>query len=273
MKNSSLILFFSLILPSVSGLADQEKYGHFDASKLSTKKEIVIVGWNTKEGQQRLLQSKYNNDYFQLAHNFQPQANPLYCSIATSVMVLNSMRLPKNSVPSQTAFEIDVPKSLGGGRLTYPTYSQATFLGEKTNKVKAKEIIELNNQHQGAGKLDPGLTLLQLKNILKIYDTKVELFYADKKTGVNIFRERIKNALKEDKQFVILNFNGQTIGAPTHGHVSPISAYHEKTDSVLILDVAGYLNPWYWVPIEHIYNAMHTKDGKAYRGYLLVSDI
>ena len=73
-------------------------------------------------------------------------------------------------------------------------------------------------------------------------------------------------------RFLIVNFDGQTMGASTHGHISPVAAYDENSDSVLVLDVAGYYNPWYWAPVEHLYRAMHTLDGEHYRGYLVVED-
>ena len=31
-------------------------------------------------------------------------------------------------------------------------------------------------------------------------------------------------------------------------------------------------NPWYWVPISHLYKAMNTKDGNNYRGWLIIED-
>ena len=43
-------------------------------------------------------------------------------------------------------------------------------------------------------------------------------------------------------------------------------------DSVLILDVSGYMNPWVWAPVADLYAAMHTLDGDDYRGYLVVRE-
>lgn len=250
------------------------EYGKFNSGVSSFEGEVDIVSWNSQQGQLRLLRSDHKNDYFQLAHHFQPQANPLYCGIASSVIVLNALRLKQNNVPSQSLVEIRVPKVLGGGRLTYPSYSQLTFLNKKTDIVKPRSVIEMENIKSNNKKFDPGLKLFQLKEILKVYKTKVEMFYADDEgeSAVSNFRRHLKLILKEDKKFLLVNFYGKTMGTQADGHISPVAAYDSKTDSVLLLDVAGYLNPWYWVPVEHLYMAMHTLDGELHRGYLIVSN-
>lgn len=271
-----LIVIFGIVVANtpLSAFDKNWIYGEFQASKFAPNDDVALVAWNTPTGRNRLMQSEYKNDYFQLAHNFQPQANPLYCGIASSVIVLNSMRLSTSGVPSQKAIEVKVPNALGGGYLNYPSYSQLTMLGEKTEPVKSRAIIELKNQDDPKAKLDPGLTLQNLHDILENYGTQVQLHYADRKPdeGIVIFRNNLKKALSDSTDFVIVNFHGKTMGAPTDGHISPVAAYDEKSDSVLLLDVAGYLNPWYWTPIEYLYRAMHTKDGDKYRGYVVVSE-
>lgn len=139
-----------------------------------------------------------------------------------------------------------MPKALGGGRLNYPSYSQQlTLLGEKTESIKSRANIELKNLHAAKKKFDPGLTLQELSEVLKAYGTDVQIHYADKSPleGSGLFRKVLKKILSDSTHFVIVNFYGKSIGAPTDGHITPVAAYDEKTDSVLLLDVAGYLNP------------------------------
>ena len=272
---SKHIAGFILFVICFSGLpVYSEEYGKFKSGIISFEGEVDIVSWNSQQGQQRLLRSTHKNDYFQLAHHFQPQANPLYCGIASSVIVLNALRMKKNSVPSQSLVEMDKPQALGGGRLSYPSYSQLTFLNEKTDVVKPRNLIEMKDLNSSKEELDPGLKLSQLKKILEVYNSKIEIFYADKdgEAAVDKFRKHLKLILKEDKKFLLVNFYGKTMGTQAEGHISPVAAYEGKTDSVLLLDVAGYLNPWYWVPVEHLYLAMHTLDGDTHRGYLIISD-
>ena len=271
-----LIVILTIVVfdTPLSASGENWTYGEFHASKFSPNGDVALVAWDTTTGRDRLVRSEYKNDYFQLAHNFQPQANPLYCGIASSVIVLNSMRLSTGGVPNQKAIEVKVPEALGSGYLDYPSYSQLTLLGEKTESVKSRAIIELKNQNDPKAKLDPGLTLQNLHDVLKAYGTRVQLHYANRNPdeGTKVFRDTLKKALSDSSDFVIVNFHGKTMGAPTDGHISPVAAYDEKSDSVLLLDVAGYLNPWYWAPAEHLYRAMHTKDGDNYRGYVVISD-
>ena len=249
-------------------------YGVFGPSSFSPQGETVLIRWDTEEGQTRLARSSYKNDFFQLADNFQPQANPLYCGIASSVIVLNAMRLNRNEVPSQRSLEVVVPSAMGGGRLQYREYSQMTLLDERTEPVKARVVIELKNAGDEAGKIQPGLTLAQLKGILKAYHARVVLHYVDtdSEDAIRGFRKDLKAVLTDSERFLVVNFKGKALGTSTDGHISPVAAYDEQSDSVLVLDVAGHRNPWYWAPAADLYGAMHTLDGEHYRGYLVIED-
>ncbi|MCK4708859.1 MAG: phytochelatin synthase family protein [Gammaproteobacteria bacterium] len=253
-----------------------DQYGNYEKSEYSDTRQLV--SWNTREGKKRLLNAKYSEDFYQLAHHYQPQANPLYCGIASSVMVLNALRIAKNTIPSQSGLEVQKPKVWGGDKLPYKLYSQATFLNAKTDKVKPKNIIELTNitksNQLDSSQFDPGLTLSQLKEILEVYDVKVQLNYAQGrgKNGINKFRKHLKQILGETEKFVLINYKSDKVGQAGGGHISPLGAYDAASDSVLVLDVSGHLNPWLWIPVRDLYLSMHTKDGKNYRGYLIVED-
>jgi len=216
--NLILLISYTLLLSLLNHavLALESTYGHYQPSQFSDS--VVLVNWQSPEGRQRLINSKYNNDFFQLAHHFQPQANPLYCGIATAVIVLNALKV--GQIPSQKQLEVQKPKVWGGDEIPYPLYSQQTFLNANTDKIKSRKIIRLENitpenEHK-AQAFDPGLTLAQLEAMLEHYQLNVALF------------------------------------------------------TVLLLDVSSYLNPWVWIPVAELYQAMHTQDGQHFRGYLIV---
>ena len=59
------------------------------------------------------------------------------------------------------------------------------------------------------------------------------------------------------------NFSRQVLGykdSPYAGHVSPIAAYHEATDSFLMMDVAIESYPCCWVPSELLFRGMLSMD-------------
>jgi hypothetical protein len=59
---------------------------------------------------------------------------------------------------------------------------------------------------------------------------------------------------------VIVNYDRAVLGQNGSGHVSPIGAYDEETDSVLVLDVARYKYPPVWVPFSTMFDAMQSVD-------------
>lgn len=238
----------------------------------------MTLQWNSKEGITRLNNTEYKNDFYQLADHFQPQINPLYCGIATSVIILNTIYDGKE-IASQKELEVKKPQAFGGGFVPFNSYSQTTFLNEKTDKIKDRKIINLQNitpaNENDAKNFDAGVGLKQLSDILsKAYKLNVKLTYAKKadEKSIDKFRQNVKNITADNNKFIIANFNGKNLGLKTNGHISPIAAFDETSDSALLMDVAGHKNGWYWVSISDLYKAMNTKDGENYRGYLVISE-
>ncbi|MES2677637.1 MAG: phytochelatin synthase family protein [Pseudomonadota bacterium] len=237
----------------------------------------ITVRWNSVDGLKRLQRAEYKNDFYELANYFQPQLNPLYCAAASSVIILNAIAENGNA-PSQKNLEITTPKVLGGKNIEFKSYSQLTFFNDKTDKIKDRKTIELKNinpeTENSVTNFDPGLTLSELQKILsKVYDLKAKIKYldnVDEKT-ISQFRNIVKQIVADDTQYLLVNFNGKAIGLKTNGHISPVVAFDSASDSVLIMDVAGHKNGWYWVGVVDLVKAMNTKDGKNYRGYLAIS--
>ena len=204
--------------------------------------------WNSKEGLKRLERSQFKNDFYQLVNFYQPQINRVYCSAASSVIVLNA---------------------LNSGNI----YRQETFFNQKTDKIKAKSVIEGKSKNS-ANIYDAGLSLGDLEQILtQSYNLKTTLTYANKfdQKSVNKFRKLIQEILTENQIFIIANFNGKILGQKTGGHISPIAAYDQNSDSILVLDVALHKNQWFWVKLENFYKAMNSKDANQYRGFIIAS--
>lgn len=264
--------FLALILLSAA-LPAYANYSKFEPSKFSQDEEIIIEKWNSQEGITRLEQSRYKKDFYKLANFFQPQMNPLYCGMASSVIILNALRSEEVIKIKQEELEIEKPEVFGGGRIPFNSYSQVTFLNNETDKVKKRQIIKMQNKDDDKSKIDPGVTLKQLSDILGTsYDLNTRINYAHKVNDkeFNNFRKLLKQVLNDDKKYILANFHGKSLGLKTGGHISPLVAYDTLTDSILVLDVAGHKNPWYWVKLTHFYKAMNIKDGDKYRGYLIV---
>lgn len=256
-----------MLLFSLNSYAESSKIQEFSVDK---------IDFYSPQGKKRLIESKYNNDFFQLVNFYQPQINPLYCGIATSVILLNALN-ESHEIKSQKEAEILKPKIYGGDKIEFHEYLQSNFLNDETNKIKRKEIIELKAQKinkKGEKFYDAGLSLTNLADILsKTHKLKVKKIFAKRndEKSINKFRNYLKKYLADDKYFIVANFYGKRLKNKTGGHISPIGAYHEKSDSVLVLDVALHKDRWYFVSVKDLYSAMNSKDGDNYRGYLIVT--
>ena len=276
--NKIRFLFILFIFITASQVAlGQSIYGQFHPSKLTEK--VELVKWDSAIGQQRLFATPYN-DFYQLVQFYVPQENPLYCGVASSVIVLNALRKPHGRITSQKVSEVQFPKVWGSRIAPFDLYTQQNFFTKKTNRVKQAKVIGLKNitpeNTNDKSAFDPGLSLTQLAGVLKAHGLSIKKYHANSAAefGVSEFRKSLKKVLKDKNRFLLANWKRQIIGDRTSGggHISPIAAYDEATDSILVLDVASHKVPWYWAPVEQFYAEMHTKDGNKYRGYLIVSE-
>ena len=137
--------------------------------KENMKQTDTTIPWHTKEGRQRLFESRYSRHFFELAHLFQPQIKPTFCGVASAVMVLNALRI-KTGLRIDSGLEVLVPASHGGGHMPYNSYSQLTFLNEETDVVKHRDWVEgvtVECDVTGDVIFEPGLNLEQLANKLQ----------------------------------------------------------------------------------------------------------
>ena len=73
---------------------------------------------------------------------------------------------------------------------------------------------------------------------------------------------------------MIVNYLRKAIGQQIGGHISPLAAYDAKEGRFLVLDVARYKYPPFWVRASDLFDAMNTTDasnGGKTRGYVVVT--
>lgn len=89
---------------------------------------------------------------------------------------------------------------------------------------------------------------------------------------IDTFRSHVQLACSVDTHFLIAAFDRQALGQTGTGHFSPIGGYHAERDLVLILDVARFKYPPYWVPLAKLFTAFRTIDpvSNRARGYMTV---
>ena len=274
----SIVIFVTLLglMCNLVWAQPSNKFATYKVSQFS--KSIVVINWYEPEGIARLNRSQYREDFYQLAHFFAPQVWMSFCGVASATMVLNALRIPHGTAPANPQLAFHLPKVWGGGKKDFHFYTQETFFTPRAEKVKAHDLIALKNitpaNENDPKAFSPGMTLAELKALLIAHDAQVRLHYASQPEdqGVVRFRTHLKTILKERKAFMIANFHGRSLGMNSGGHISPIAAYDEKTDSLLLLDVAASKRPWVWIHVRDFYLSMQQKDGTQHRGYLIVTD-
>ncbi|MBD2353127.1 phytochelatin synthase family protein [Tolypothrix sp. FACHB-123] len=198
-----------------------------------------LISLESTVGKKILSESEIRADYTLLNTYFQTQKRPAYCSVASGVMVLNA--LSKSESISQYL-------------------NQQTFFTSATQGVRSPYLVTFL-----------GMTLDDLAALIRSHNRQVQVYHASSIT-LEQFRNQAKANLKNERDFIIVNYDRSQLGQDGKGHISPLAAYSEKTDKFLILDVSSYKYPPVWVSASTLWKGMNTTDtiSQQTRGYLIV---
>jgi hypothetical protein len=193
-----------------------------------------LLSLSSDEGAARLKRSAAIADYSALTGSFQAQELASYCGVASSVAVLGAFG---------------------------STTSQSDFFTQDASKVRSRLKVTFG-----------GMTLAELAGLLRSYKLNVNVRHADE-FDVAELRRAVKTNLSSANDYLLVNYQREVLGQGRAGHISPLSAYDEASDSVLIMDTAAHKYPPTWVPLESLYAAMRTGDSSSgkLRGFLEVA--
>ena len=206
-----------------------------------------LIPLNSASGQDLLIHSEANSDYFDLGIHFTNQVHPAFCGPASIAMVLNALNVPR---PAS-----DMTLGLG-------MFDQENVFTPETEAVKPRARIERG-----------GLTLDELGGMFEAHSVKASVHHAEE-SSLEEFRKAAIASLNDGESFILVNYRRAEIGQERGGHISPLGAYDADTDRFLILDVTRYKYPPVWVEAASLFDAMNTPDSDnndRSRGYLLVS--
>lgn len=191
----------------------------------------------SESGMKMIKNSQFRQDYFKLSRYFETQEHWTFCAVASSVAVMNAL-------------------------LDKATFSQENLFTEQIEKevVTAQDV-----------KTDwRGLTATELVHMLDLHGFSATFTAADTFTA-DEFREVLKTVLNDPQQFIIANYNRPQVSQVGGGHFSPIVAYDQETDSVLVMDTTTYKYAPAWIKLKTFFNSMHTQDSSGkFRGYVIV---
>ncbi|WP_371372263.1 phytochelatin synthase family protein [Thalassotalea aquiviva] len=193
-----------------------------------------LISLNSELGLKLLEQADFKQDYALIDNHFIAQSTVSYCGVASGAMVLNAL-----------------------GEKT----DQINFFNANTNNIKSRWQVTFT-----------GMSLSDLTGFLLAYGKPVKTYYASD-SSLDLFRQVLRDNLQNEHDFILVNYQREALGQGRVGHISPIVAFHQQNDLVLIMDTAAHKYPPTWVPVSLLFNAMLEQDnsvGKS-RGYIEVS--
>ena len=217
-----------------------------------------LVPFSSKAGKlifREALDSGGMESYFPLSEQFVTQSDPAFCSLSSLSMVLNALNFD--------------PKRIWKG--VWRWISDETLQCEREICSFSKEKVRLQ-----------GMNFDEFESFAKCQGLQVQAFRITSEmrgeaeiSSISRFRERLESVSSSDRSesFMVVNFSRMPLGQTGDGHFSPIGGYHKEKDLVLIMDVARFKYPPYWVPIDVLWESMAVDDNstKSPRGYFIFS--
>ncbi|KJE97819.1 hypothetical protein CAOG_09137 [Capsaspora owczarzaki ATCC 30864] len=209
-----------------------------------------LVPFSSAEGRtlfREALAGGYMEGYFPLAEQYTTQSEPSFCGPGTLAMVLNALALDPNR----------------------------TWKGPW--RWYTEELLEccMPLEHMKA----LGLQFMEFASLGRCHGARVRDFSADS-SSLAEFRQHVRAVSRGElyhgeNQHLVVSFDRQSLGQTGIGHFSPLAGYHEQSDSALVLDVARFKYPPYWVSIEVLWRSMlvHDPTTNKSRGYFLLSKL
>lgn len=193
--------------------------------------------------------------YFALAEQFVTQSEPSYCSLSSLAMVLNALNFD--------------PKKVWKGPWRWVSEEtlqcETEICGHSLEKVRRD-----------------GMDFDEFESLARCHGIRIRAHKHDLKNHSDAcnrdilqFRSHVMAVCSSDKSesFIVVNFSRTVLGQTGDGHFSPIGGYHKEKDLVLIMDVARFKYPPFWVPLEHLWASMAAEDKTTRnpRGYFILS--
>eukprot|EP00300_Choanocystis_sp_HF-7_P006693 c14850_g1_i1.p1 GENE.c14850_g1_i1~~c14850_g1_i1.p1 ORF type:complete len:502 (+),score=72.69 c14850_g1_i1:152-1657(+) len=205
-----------------------------------------LIAFSSSEGKEIFKEALADGTmecYFVLSEQFSTQSEPAFCGLTTLTITLNALGVD--------------PHRIWKGPWRW-------FSEEMLDCCKPLEITKKEGINY-----DEFICLAHCNGALVVDSRRGD----DKPAAFNLdaFRANVIECTQtpSDELVLAVSFDRQVLGQTGSGHFSLIGGYSRARDLVLILDVARFKYPPYWVPVATLFEAMRTLDsttGRA-RGY------
>ena len=281
------ICFFYLIVFVISSCATSQKYELKRTRKYNGYSYGIFTGtkpiaWGTKESNEMIHRTKYKKPFFALANHFAGQVYPITCGPATARIVLSAIYARTNT-PFPLDKEHSIYKDKSGVDMGIFKMSERNVFSvyDGDDEELDYDIIIRKKKHtygEYKGKYDGGIWPNKLAEIINMHKPAKATYFEVKSTSadkgsVDNFRKLVKQIMISEGKYLIAHFHIAAVIPYTSGHFSPIVAYDEITDRVLIMDVASHNASWSWIKVEELYRAMNTAIRGTKSGYIVVEEV
>lgn len=195
-----------------------------------------LIALDSPMGQRLLRESEAVADYDDLQARFVAQSRRAYCGVASAVITLNAADAARTPLDQRNLF-------------SHPSV--------EAHPLKVSFI---------------GMSLREFGALLRAHGADVTVVEAAA-SDADAFRQAARANLRNEGDYLVVNYGRQHLGQRPMGHISPLAAYHAPSDRVLILDVAAHKYPSVWVRLDEVWAAMNAPlnpETTTTRGYVVV---
>ncbi|KAJ3281674.1 hypothetical protein HDU76_008877, partial [Blyttiomyces sp. JEL0837] len=221
-----------------------------------------LISFNSAEGRRLFKESLADGSaeaFLQLSGNLAHQSDPAFCGLGSLAIVLN-------------ALEVDPKRAWKGVWRWYDEtlLECAPSLDQIRNKgMTFDEFARLArcNGLQVVARRGDEVTKEEFLNDLKMVSRGLggDCDNDGEKDGLD-------DGLGHSRVQMVVSFSRKALGQTGDGHFSPIGAYHEGENKALVLDVARFKYPSYFVSLDMLYESLKPVDKETGmpRGYFLL---
>ncbi|KAL7566870.1 hypothetical protein ACA910_021361 [Epithemia clementina (nom. ined.)] len=241
----------------------------------------TVTALDSRIGRSRLLralQQETAHSYWALQNHFANQSEPTYCGVTTLLVVLNALAIDPLRrwkggwryyghedvlLHNCTCLE---PERIRRTGLTLPQFAQlAACQGLTVHLKRPFSNSSINNSGNEKMKQNSNDELQAFFSLDEFRHDVVKVLTTPPKTGGDAGdgkgADGVSSLDAADSinltSLLVVSYARSSLGQTgDSGHFAPLAAYDPETDSVLILDVARFKYPPYWVSLPELYYAM-----------------
>ena len=248
--------------------------------KYSVYKRVLpsqLTAFSSVRGRRLLMeaiQSGFAEPYFRLTEQFMNQSDPAYCGVTTLLVCLNASSVDPNiRWKGGWRFYASEDVLLSGCCLSKERILREGIVMDVFARLAKCHGLHVDQKHAEPNTAaSTGTEYPRLEGVTPASDYASNCHSYQ---SLDDFRQDCRSVLSDTSDrnpLLVVSFSRQALGQTGDGHFSPVAAYNDKTDEVLVLDVARFKYAPYWVPVEELYRAMQDVDtvSRRPRGWFIL---